>query len=403
MDVTDAKLALPLPALLNRLGFPVPDRDRFKIKCPLHGEQNGESLSAERKNGAWLWNCFGKCNCGGDEISFLEKHKNLSRCAAINLYVEMAGGPARITPRTRTKNNSSVSTPVVFDWQSCVSALRPGSEERIACERGLSPEFVSEIHKKGLIGSYQGHVAFPVQDNGLVIGAHYKVGDGWFYHPKGAGTRPFIIGELVPGAPVHCFESQWDAFAFMDVCGVRDGIIITRGSSNGKLVSGLVPRSSTCFCWTQNDELKNEKSAAEEWEKDVCANTKAMVKRATVPAQYEDLNAWTKDGNVTVDDLLETLSNAETVKEADEPLIEFKSPLELKNFAPRPGIILIGDCHIVRGSVYVIGGAPGVGKSLASVALGIAGSNRCRMVRTTGTPTVQDDDHPDRERSISAL
>jgi hypothetical protein len=57
-------------------------------------------------------------------------------------------------------------------------------------------------------------------------------------------------------------------------------------------------------------------------------------------------------------------------------LINFRSPLQLKNFVPPPGIVLLGDCHIVRGSVFVIGGAPGVGKSRASVALAVAGATR---------------------------
>jgi DnaB-like helicase N terminal domain/AAA domain len=60
--------------------------------------------------------------------------------------------------------------------------------------------------------------------------------------------------------------------------------------------------------------------------------------------------------------------------EAQRPLIEFHSPLQLRNFTPPPGIVLVGDCHIVRGSVFVIGGAPGVGKSRAAVALAEAGA-----------------------------
>jgi hypothetical protein len=55
-------------------------------------------------------------------------------------------------------------------------------------------------------------------------------------------------------------------------------------------------------------------------------------------------------------------------------LIEFKTPSQLKNFIPPPGIVLVGDCHIVRGLVFVIGGAPGVGKSRAAVALAEAGA-----------------------------
>ena len=56
--------------------------------------------------------------------------------------------------------------------------------------------------------------------------------------------------------------------------------------------------------------------------------------------------------------------------------IEFRSPLQLKAFMPPPGLVLAGDFHIVKGSVSVIGGAPGVGKSRAAVALAVAGATQ---------------------------
>ena len=55
-------------------------------------------------------------------------------------------------------------------------------------------------------------------------------------------------------------------------------------------------------------------------------------------------------------------------------LIQFKSPLELKNFVPPPGIMLVGDYHIVKGGVFVLGGPPGVGKSRGADALAVAGA-----------------------------
>jgi hypothetical protein len=58
----------------------------------------------------------------------------------------------------------------------------------------------------------------------------------------------------------------------------------------------------------------------------------------------------------------------------EPPLIEFRKPSQLKDFTPPPGIILVGDCHIVRGAVFVISGPPGVGKSRASMALAVAGA-----------------------------
>lgn len=54
--------------------------------------------------------------------------------------------------------------------------------------------------------------------------------------------------------------------------------------------------------------------------------------------------------------------------------VEFLRPSELRDYQPPPGVVLVGDNHITRGSVFVLGGAPGVGKSRASVALAEAGA-----------------------------
>ncbi len=56
------------------------------------------------------------------------------------------------------------------------------------------------------------------------------------------------------------------------------------------------------------------------------------------------------------------------------PAIQFFKPTELRDYQPPAGVVLAGDAHIVRGSVFAIGGAPGVGKSRAAVALAVAGA-----------------------------
>jgi KaiC/GvpD/RAD55 family RecA-like ATPase len=58
----------------------------------------------------------------------------------------------------------------------------------------------------------------------------------------------------------------------------------------------------------------------------------------------------------------------------DTVWIEFHSPNEIKSFELPPNLILVGDSHIQRGAFCVIGGAPGVGKSRAAMALAIAGA-----------------------------
>lgn len=70
-----------------------------------------------------------------------------------------------------------------------------------------------------------------------------------------------------------------------------------------------------------------------------------------------------------------TPAQPETKPSADSrPLIQFFKPSELRDYKPPEGVVIVGDCHITRGTVFVIGGAPGIGKSRAAVALAVAGA-----------------------------
>jgi hypothetical protein len=63
-------------------------------------------------------------------------------------------------------------------------------------------------------------------------------------------------------------------------------------------------------------------------------------------------------------------------QETDRPrvMIEFLKPSEVRAYEPPAGIMLVGDNHIVRDAVFVIAGAPGVGKSRTGVGLGCSGA-----------------------------
>ena len=49
-------------------------------------------------------------------------------------------------------------------------------------------------------------------------------------------------------------------------------------------------------------------------------------------------------------------------------------PSEFISFEPPKDFILAGDCHVTRGGITVLGGAPGVGKSRAALGLALAGA-----------------------------
>lgn len=67
------------------------------------------------------------------------------------------------------------------------------------------------------------------------------------------------------------------------------------------------------------------------------------------------------------------LPSGET-KPPREPRIRFLKPSELRAFQPDEKSVLVGDSHILRGEVFVIGGEPGVGKSTATTELAICGA-----------------------------
>jgi hypothetical protein len=162
-----------------------------------------------------------------------------------------------------------------------------------------------------------------------IVAAHVRQKDGkeWYYLPKGTKVRPLVIGDLIAGGPVHIFESQWDAFAFMDKSGERSGIIVTRGASNGALVAGLIPKNSKVYVWTQND------AAGEKWQQDICSNTKATVKRVHIPV-HNDLNDWTR-AEASDQNLLDAIINAETVQEAPSALSPDQLFHAIKSFINR--------------------------------------------------------------------
>jgi hypothetical protein len=299
-DIAEAKRRLPLPDLMRRLGLS--EHAKKSAHCPFHDDKHNSFSIWQNPDGLWSWKCHAGCGLG-DEITFLEKHHNISNSNAIKLFLSMA-----------------------FDWCVCVQALTDKHAEYIAKWRGYSLSFVKELKDKGQIGIYKGLVAFPVHNNGKIVGTHYRLKSGkWLHFPEGIKAAPLVFGDLRPGKPVQGFESTWDGLDYMDKTGERDGVIITRGATNGKLVAGLISPESSVYAWKQNDELdrRTGKRPADEWLTDVAAQAKAKVLWVRTPAEFKDLNAWTllrTKAGATKEELREELcaavKNAKVICEA---------------------------------------------------------------------------------------
>ena len=309
--VRQGKLRLPLPSLMQQLGLG--EYAKKSARCPFH-EDRHNSFSVWQNNDAWFWKCHAGCGAG-DEIDFLEKSKGISRSDATKLYLEMAGC-APSTQRLEHKSSNGQST--AFDWQECVSALKPKDLVRIGNERWYSRAFCSWLREKHLIGLFNGFVAFPVQNLGAVVGAHYRLEDGsWRYYPHGIKSAPLIIGDLTKADHVHVFESQWDAFAVCDKLRLHEeagqAVIVTRSAGNGAIIHGLIPEKAHVIAWKQNDVENNGKRAGDEWLENVAKHAGVPVKCVETPARFKDPNEWTLAGRASSDDLFQAFVRAKPI------------------------------------------------------------------------------------------
>ena len=382
-DISEAKRRLPLPQLMERCGLS--EHAKKSARCPFH-EDKAASFSVWQGDKGWRFKCHSGCG-DGDEITFLELRESLANKDATKRFLEMAGVHGS---RTNGASGGTHSKPAgavkPFDWLKCADTFTDADVAKLATWRGYSLPFVQWLRERALVGKHGEHIAFPIHDDaGSVIGAHYRLKpDGsWRFEPaKGCRVRPLVIGDIAKARFVHAFESQWDMLAVADKLNMHTtpgfALLATRGAENGGLVDGLIRPDAEVFAWPQNDaeekrNLKTGLTPAEKWLSTVAANAGCRVRSVLTPAERADGNDWTRAG-ATADDLLAAIGAAPVIAERPRPLIEFRSPSQLKAFVPPAGSVLVGACHIVRGSVFVIGGAPGVGKSRAAVALAEAGA-----------------------------
>jgi hypothetical protein len=295
MTVAEAKRALPLPDLMDRLGLG--KHAKKSARCPFHDDRRN-SFSIW-KNGAWFWKCHSECGASGDEITLIEKSEVLTRRDAVKRFIDLAQNGTAAPPIRRAKrdasNEAASPPPCEIDWHKCVQdcANIPKFQKSLAAWRGYRIEIVWWMLGKELIGLHEKDgkclIALPVWNGFGLSGVHRRFKSGaWEYVPKGLHVTPLVIGGLHPGKPVHIFESQWDAFAFVDAYGGEENytLIVTRGAGNA-VRKDLIPDDSSITLWSQRDE------PAKKWVARILKDyPRASISYA--PGGHHDLNDWLK-------------------------------------------------------------------------------------------------------------
>jgi hypothetical protein len=205
-----------------------------------------------------------------------------------------------------------------------------------------------------------------------VVGTHQRVKNGWLMRGKHA---PWIIG-AGHFENVILFESQWDAFAFMDATRwleipafrSQSSIVITRGAANAKSIQHTFPSRGHLIAWMQNDpEDDKGNSPAKGWLNDL-VRAVGPVHVCWPPPEHKDLNDWLKAGAVSAD-ILTMMESAPLYRDPSlppiKPSLDFRKMLA---FDPKADPdCLLGQRYLCRGGSCIWVGASGLGKSVLNI------------------------------------
>ena len=370
VEISELKKKFSLPEVVTELGY---SRDLIKksTNCPFHDDKN-PSFGIWEEAGQWKWKCHAGCG-GGDAIDFIQVALSISQNEAIQRFKQMAGveeaRPVLIDPPKR------------IDWTEAREAFKPAMRNKLAEWRGYSPEFVDWLHENNHMGIVQGRLAFPVQHNprttpnGKADGAHlFHREKGWKI--LGGKSAPWWIGDHTEH--VFVFESQWDAFAFMDKVRWAESIqpissiLITRGAQGAKKINGLIPPKSKVYLFTQNDE------AAEKWQDDITEMHPRCHIVAT-PDEHKDLNDWVRAG-ATGSQVIEAMESAPLYENPNTPRLPGSMDWnDLLAFdASKDMDCMLGSRWLSKSGSCVWVGSSGLGKSVLTL--------QAAMTWATGMP-----------------
>ena len=371
VEISELKNKFSLPSVLTELGYPQ-ELVRQSTNCPFHEDKNPSFGIWKDDAGQWKWKCHAGCG-GGDAIDFIQVALNLSQSEAIHRFKQMAGAtearPVLVDPPKR------------IDWTEARDAFKPAHRNKLAKWRGLTSEFVDWLHTENLLGVVQGQLAFPVQhnprttSNGSADGAHlFSRSKGW--RILGGKSSPWWIGDNEEH--VFVFESQWDAFAFMDKSlwhqslASASSILITRGAQAAKKISGLIPQKSKVYLFTQNDE------AAGKWQDDI-TQMHPRCHIVSTPEEYKDLNDWVKAG-ATGKEIIGAVEGATLYENPDAPRLPGAMDwTQLLAFDPRADMDnMLGSRWLSKSGSCVWVGSSGLGKSVLTL--------QAAMTWATGMP-----------------
>jgi len=381
-----AKSRFSLERTMQELGY----GDFFKKCCksPFR-EERSPSWGVYEKEGEWRWKDHATGE-GGDQVDFFAQAKDIAdNSEACRQFIEWAGISKPSDAKSESKNGTrpqktpketEEKKPIYpfSEWEDCKQAATEKHLTAIAEWRGYSLEFTRWLHANDYLGVYRDSPAISVRDEeGFIRGAHFKTDKGWRYTDDSPHTPIEIAGDNQSQHTLHAFfESQWDAFAFIEGLGLHKGgldhcsVYCSRGANNAKEFAPIFRRlkqlseDPQIYLAQQNDPPRKDgkPTGAEVFEKDArdaAARTGVLIRRIDPPRHLKDWNDWAKEG-MTADALYKLLSHAGP---SSTSRLSTRTVEELLSMEFSDNDCIWGDRVIQDGAPVSFLGPGGVGKS----------------------------------------
>lgn len=363
-----------------------PNGDGFMVRCPAHPDKTPSLSVSTGDDGRLLLKCFGGCTADA-----------IVGAIGMNLKDLMNGSP---TDQPKPRSQPAAPVRPEINWQGYLDRFNADVSAAIAKKRGYTQAFVDTLHRAGHIGATADYdVAFPIHVGGRVVAAHTydytetEKNKAWRVVPGGSQTL-WRIGDSE--AALIIFESQWDAFAFMQLTGWLTtpglqeamSIWIVRGASNAKLLANQIRTGARpkIYVFEQRDSrpTPDKLSPAEALTSSIATTLARRIHVWRSPAGIKDLNDWLREG-AAPDTVATACEQATLYRDPTKPYVEPESFDSLMAFdAKNDPTTLLGDRYLCRGGSCLIVGGSGIGKSVLTVQAGIELRTQKRLLSIPG-------------------
>lgn len=296
-------------------------------RCPLHGETKGYSLAVYDDH----WQCYGKCNTGGDVIKWMQLKHGYSFAEACH---ELGGQLTRTVaqrPRTFTDAPEAPSEPPAADWQNFANEVVAMAEQNLwspegqkafgylRIQRGLTNATIKAA-RLGYIPALQpsdytyGRVLFPnwLKEDGKpvrvpcgIVLPHFASDALWairvrrppgvegskYMGVSGGSKVVYRIDEVLPRCPVVITEGEFDALV-LDQCAGYIGSMVQAialcSASNKHIHSRWLPKlvSAPAILARLDNDAAGERAA------EVLKSLSGRVRSIQVPAPHKDITEY---------------------------------------------------------------------------------------------------------------